>query len=244
MRISGEVAVERVGVSRFGAIVELLPNRASEFVDDLPRVDEVERAHAFLRNACRLVQEGEVCLDLPRRSRTLHLDRDRPAVREGCAMHLADGRRRDRPLVELQEQALEREAELFLDHLLDVGEREGADVVLQAAELGDDVRRQDVRPRRQELAELHERRAELVEHLPQVLSALRRLPVDDVDARAAPREEVGQPMRVEPVAEAVPDGDLRDLRQPSEILGRGLGHRLSVTSRERGAAAASGPPAA
>ena len=39
------------------------------------------------------------------------------------------------------------------------------DALLEAAELGDDVRRHDVGPRGEQLAELHEGRAELVQHL-------------------------------------------------------------------------------
>ena len=62
-------------------------------------------------------------------------------------------------------------AELLADRALDVRERERAHVVLQAAQLGDDVGRDDVRPRREQLPELDERRAELVEHLAQVPAA-------------------------------------------------------------------------
>src|SRR5439155_10863362 len=128
-------------------------------------------------------------------------------------------------LLELDEELLERQAELFSDHLLDIRERERTNVVLEAAKLRDDVRRQDVRPGREQLAELDERRPELVEHLAQVLTALRRLPVE-VDARTASRKQVGQPVGVEPVAEPVSDRDLRDLRQAAEIPGgRRLGHR-------------------
>ena len=81
-------------------------------------------------------------------------------------MDLADRRGRHRHRVELEEQPLDRLAEALLDHLRRLLVRERRDVVLEAAELGDDVRRQDVRPHREELAELDERRAELVEHLP------------------------------------------------------------------------------
>ena len=89
-------------------------------------------------------------------------------------MHLADGRGGDRLLDELDEEPLDRLAQLLRDHLLDLGERERADVVLELSQLDDDVRRHDVRPRGQELAELHERRPELVERLPQAPTALGR----------------------------------------------------------------------
>ena len=90
-------------------------------------------------------------------------------------MHLADRRGGDRLALELEEQPVERVAEVLLDHLLGLLERERPHVVLQPAQLGDDVRRHHVGAGREQLAELHERRPELVEHLAQVLPALRRL---------------------------------------------------------------------
>ena len=120
----------------------------------------------------RLVQQREVGLDLARRARALHLDRDAVAVREHGAVHLADRGGRHRRLLELEEEPLDRLVELLLDRLLRQLERERADVVLEAAQLGDDVRRQDVRPHREQLAELDERRPELVEHLAQAPAAL------------------------------------------------------------------------
>jgi hypothetical protein len=44
-----------------------------------------------------------------------------------------------------------------------------------------------------------------------MLATLRRLPVD-LDPGTSPREKIGQPVSLEPVAEAVPHGDLSDLR--------------------------------
>ena len=121
------------------------------------------------RAAC--YEQLDVALDLPRRVRPLHLDDDLPAVRQHRAVHLADRRGRDRLLLELEEQPLDRLPELLADRALDVLERERAHVVLQRPELGDDVRRNDVGPGREQLAELHERRAELVEHLAQMTAA-------------------------------------------------------------------------
>ena len=131
------------------------------------------------------------------------------------------------------EQALERLAQVFADDALDVLVGERAHVVLEAAQLGDDVGRQHVRPHRQELAELDERRPELVEHFPQVLAALGRRALDERRTATA-RQEVGQAVPFEEVAEAVPDGDLCDLRQTSEVacaLGR-LGHDLQCSTRK------------
>ena len=171
MRVAGEMLVEGVGVARLEPVVELLADRARELVDELARVDEVERADPLLREPRRLLEELDVALDLARRVRPLHLDDDATAVRQRRAMHLADRRRGERLLLELEEEPLDRLAELLADRALDVGERERPHVVLQRAQLGDDVRRDDVRPRREELAELHERRAELVQHLAQLAAA-------------------------------------------------------------------------
>ena len=169
VRMAGEVLVERVGVSPLEPVVELLPDRPRELVDDVVRVDEVERADPLLGEARRLVHQREVGLDLLRRVRPLHLDDDLPAVRE---------RRARAPDRSTPPRAAPRRTRVnsrsigwprsSCDHPLDIGERERPDVVLEASQLADDVGRHDVRPRREQLAELHERRAELVEHVAQV----------------------------------------------------------------------------
>ncbi len=167
----GEVAEEALGVSCLVPVVELLADRAGELVDDLARVDEVEHPYPLLCQSRRLVHQLEIGLDLARSVRPLHLDGDSPAVRQHRAVHLADRGSRDRVGVELEEEPLDRLPELLSDHPLDLGERNGPHVVLEPAQLGDDVRRDDVWARREQLAELDERRAELVEHLPQVTAA-------------------------------------------------------------------------
>ena len=232
MRVAGPVAAEAVGVPPFRAVVELRADRAGELVDERARVDEVERANAFLRDARRLVEKREVGLDLPRRARPLHLHCDALAVRKRRAVHLPDRRGCDRRRVEGAERALERQAELGLDDLLDLLERERPHVVLQRAKLGDDVRRHDVGPRRENLAELHERRPELVEHLAQVHAAL--VGGDRHGRSALPeRQQVGQLVLLDEVAEPVADCDLRDLRQAPEVaLLRPRRHGVSVARRE------------
>ena len=112
MRIPGEVLVELLGVSGLDAIVELLPDRARELVDNRHRVDELERSHPLAREPGELIHELEVGLDLARGIRPLHLDDDAAAVRKHGAVHLADRRGRDRHLVELEEELLEGEPEV------------------------------------------------------------------------------------------------------------------------------------
>jgi len=188
------------------SVVELLADRASELVDDLVRVDEVERVDALLRKLCGLVHQREVGLDLARCVRTLHLDDDTAAVRQRRAMHLPDRRGSERLRIEVGEQPLDRLTELLLDRLLDLRVRERPHVVLQAAQLGDDVRRHDVGARREQLAELDERRPELVEHLAQVPAA--RRPLDS---------GIRRPPALDRVPEAVAHRDLGDLAQATEV---------------------------
>src|SRR5439155_19454906 len=145
---------------------------------------------------------------------------------EDGAVHLPDRRGRQWALLELEEQPLDRLAEVLADDALDVRERERAHVVLQAAELRDDVGRDDVRAGREELPELDEGRAELVEHLAQVPAPRttgRTVAVGD-DGRAAPAP-------VEHVAEAVLRHDLRDLAQPAEVPLGARRHWRSVARR-------------
>ena len=185
-------------------VVELLPDRAAELLDERLRVDEVEGAHALADDAGGRPHQLEVRLDLAGRLRPLHLDDDLVARRQRRAVHLADRRGGDRHLVEREERLLERQAHLLLDHPPHVGERDRRHVVLQAAELGDDVGRHHVGPGGEELAELDEGRAELVEHLAQAPAAVGELRV----VVAAPP--------VDQVAEAVARGDAPDLGQPAD----------------------------
>ena len=74
-------------------------------------------------------------------------------------MHLCDRGRRDR-LAERDEQALKRPAEGLLDRRDGDGATEGRHAVLQCFELAHHLRADDVRPRREELSELHVGRPE------------------------------------------------------------------------------------
>ena len=129
-------------------------------------------------------------------------------------MHLADRRRRERREVELEERAIHPQVELRLDDVAHLLERDWRRVVLQAAKLGDDVRRDDVGTRREELPELDERRPELVEHRAQALATVRG---GRGVRRSRRRDEVAQPVSAEEVAEAVARRHLCDLGQTPEV---------------------------
>ena len=109
-------------------------------------------------------------------------------------------------------------AELFDDRPLDVRVRERTNVVLQRAQLENDVRRHHVRAHREQLPKLHEGWAELVEHLAQMTTPRCRSAL--VGRAAAP---------VDRVAESMPHRDLSDLTQPPDVqLSVTRGHGLSV----------------
>jgi hypothetical protein len=165
----------------------------------------------------------EVRLDLPRRIRPLHLDDDVLAVRQRRAVNLPDRGSRDRLLVELRERPRDREPEILLDHPLDVRERHGRDVVLELTELVDDVERHQVRPRGEKLAELDERRAELIEHLSQPPAAIGGARV----LRPAPA--------IDHVPEPVTRRDPPDLGEAGDVALRSLvdAHRWSVACPHR-----------
>ncbi len=143
-------------------------------------------------------------------------------------MHLPDRRSGHGLALELEEEPLDRVAEILLDHTLCVLERERTHVVLEPAQLGDDVGRDDVRTGRQELAELDEGRPELVEELAQVPAALGRARLlcsgGEPGLRRAAGQQVGELVRLEEVAEAVTDHHLGDLGQAAERSGCGLRH--------------------
>src|SRR6266480_1389870 len=202
---------------------------------------EIKRPDPLLGEAGRLVEQRDVGLDLARRVGTLNLDRDALAVRKHGVVYLPDRGRRSRLLVELEEGLLDGYAELLRDHAFDVGERDRPHVVLKLLQLEHDVGRNDVGTGREQLAELDEGRAELVEHLPQTAAPIRgRL---DATVPADPRDEIGQAVALEEVAESMLDRDLRDLGEAADVARGRTGHAVSLT-RARYAASRPAAPAA
>ena len=110
--------------------------------------------------------------------RPLHLDHDLFAGDEPGRVHLRDRRRRDRLLVEAANTVVERAAEVDLDDGADVVERLGRHPVAQQLELGDQLVGEQPLAARDDLAELHVGRAEVLERLAQ--------PAGDPGARLRP----------------------------------------------------------
>ena len=89
-------------------------------------------------------------------------------------MHLRDRRARDRRLVERPEDFIHRLAVQPGERGLDLGERKRRHAVLELRELVGDVRRQEIAPGGEHLAELDEDRTELLECQAQTLRTRRR----------------------------------------------------------------------
>src|SRR5262245_2085235 len=226
-----EVPVEHLGVSRFVPVVELEPDRARELVDEVLRIHELEGLDALLEESRGLVEESEVRLDLLGGRRALHLDRHFLPVREHRPMHLADRGRGERREVELEEGAVHAQVELGLDDLLHLLERDRRRVVLEISKLRDDVRGDHVRTRREQLPELHERRAELVQHGAETPAAIGR----GRDLPVLTWREVTEAVSAQDVAEAVACRHLRDLGETPEVPRRAVVRRRHAADCRAGA---------
>ena len=167
----------------------------------------------------RLVEETEVGLDLPGRRRSLHLDGDLLPVRQHRAVHLADRRRRERREVELEERPLERQVELGLDDLADLLEGNGetaswsprSSATMSGGMTSGRVERSwpnltNVGPSSSSISRSRRPRSDAV--------------AEGVAVGA--RGEVAEAVSAQEVAEAVPRGDLRDLRKAAEVARRPL----------------------
>ena len=113
-------------------------------------------------------QHLQVDLDALPHAGPLDFDRHFGAVAQHRAVDLGHRRRRQRLLVERLEQLVDRRLQLGLDDLHDAFGRHRLDGVLQSRQGVDVVRRQQVRPRAQQLAELDEARPELFERAGQL----------------------------------------------------------------------------
>src|SRR5690606_4900228 len=85
-------------------------------------------------------------------------------------VHLCNGGCRDRLLVELGEELLERAPQFILDRLLGVLEGEGLQSILQFREVGRHLFADEIRPGSQELTELDAARAQLGQGIGQLLA--------------------------------------------------------------------------
>lgn len=105
--------------------------------------------------------------------RPLDLDRDVDdvvSVAESPFVDLRDGGAREGRRVDLFVEVGDGAAQVLFDLELDLRPGDGLDVVLQDLELGDHVAGDEVRARRGDLTELHERGPEVLQHEAQALT--------------------------------------------------------------------------
>ena len=178
-------------IGRFLRKIELALQRLRELPEHALDVDDLlkRRARGGFRHEG--LEQREVLLDLAARVRPLHLHDDAITADERRAMHLADGAGGQSLRLDRVEDVLPGNAELLLHDRDDLGLAHRRHFVLQRGELRDELRRQEIGARREDLPELGESGPELLERGAQALG----LPLP---ARGAVRvglvEELLQPM--------------------------------------------------
>ena len=131
--------------------------------DDGREVDKPAQPVAMLGLLRKELEQAEVAHDLLLRALPLHLDDDALAALERRGMHLADRPGGERLRVDALEHVLPRHTELPLHDGHDLTPGHRRHVVLELRELGDELGRQQVWTSGEDLAELGERRAKLLE---------------------------------------------------------------------------------
>jgi hypothetical protein len=160
-RIRLEHLTHPIDVPGLLAEVELALQRLRKVLEDRRHIDHLPERRSVLGLLREQLEEREVLHDVFACRRALHLHHDPASVRERRSVHLRDrssghGRRFDR-----LEHVLPRHPELFFHDPNDLCLGERRNVVLQRRQLFDELRRQQVWSRRQDLPELGERRTEL-----------------------------------------------------------------------------------
>ena len=154
-----------------GAEIELTPDGSVELTHDAHRVHEFEFGDGGSGATGKEVEDVEVALNLGLDAGPLHLDDDLFArATEQSAVDLRDARAGERQLLEHREDLLHRPAKLRLDDGTDIGKGHRRDIVLKLLELLDDVVGDQIAAGGEDLAELHEGGAELLEHHADALS--------------------------------------------------------------------------
>ena len=213
--------------SRFSASIRKSSSARSdvpELVDDRRQVDHPADAIGARERAVTRPSSTRSWSISGRRAGPLHLHDDAPPVGERGAVHLTDGAGRERTRIDGAEHVLPRDAELLLHHRDDLGLAHRRDRRLQRAELLDVLGRDEIRSRRQHLAELAERGSELLERLAQLL---RRLLV--VRAGAARGRRCPGPPRVRAPARSPEPGRRGGRRRRSRVARPGAPVFTTVT---------------
>ena len=223
------VLAELLDVPRLVLEIELEEHRLLELGDDAGRRVDAGFLDDAFEEAGQIGKQIGVAADLHFDAGPLHLDHHLLAGRKPGAMHLGDGSGCERLGIDLGEQLAPGLLQPLLDEAQDLLEREGRRAVLQGRKLGDEIGRNHVRPRGEDLAELDEGRSQLGERVAKPARARRpklrrRRTLGDL----APPERFPEARAVEQLAEAVLDDDLADLPQPLQVPD-GLDHPRSLS---------------
>ena len=201
-REAAERLADALDVLRLELEVELPAQRVGEVLDRGRDVDDLAERRAVRGLVGEELEEAQVAIDVVLRGGTLHLDDHALSVLEHGSVHLPDRARGERLGLDAREYVLPGNAELLLHDADDLGLAHGRDAVLERGELGDGFRREQVGARGEDLAELREGRAELLERLAEPAGAGFRgvgvaprlgeavLPEDARDPRRAPEQPV------------------------------------------------------
>src|SRR6266566_1637231 len=154
-----------IDVRRLLLEIELALERVRKVLDDCRQVDDPPERLPALGLLGEQAEQPEVAHDLVAGAGPLHLDDDALAALQRRLVHLADRASGERLGIDRGEDVLPGDAELFLHHLHDLGLRQRRDIVLERRELDDELGRQEIGTCREDLAQLRERRAKLLERV-------------------------------------------------------------------------------
>ena len=162
------------GVGAFALEVQFGGQGGLDLVHHQLRADPVGIGMGAVDQRGQRAQQGDVGGDLLLDARAQHLDHHLAPVAQARAMHLGDRGRSQRRGVEAGEGLGHRPAQRLLDDLPGRIAIEGCDLVLQQGQFFGDVRRHQVAPGGQDLPELDEDRAQLLQGQAQARTARQR----------------------------------------------------------------------
>ena len=164
-RTAGVAGSEALQVPGLDGEVELVFGRAHQLVDEVFHRQARRAARDLAVKLHEALHDGEVLRDLLDHARALHLHRhDPPASRQHGTVHLRDGGRPQRRVVEFGKGLLQRAAQLGGHFLLHHIESQRLALGAQRPEGLAVLDGQHVRMRRGDLTELDEGGAEVFEH--------------------------------------------------------------------------------
>ena len=208
-RLVGEVLGEALGVAALAQVIQLVAHGIGELLDHLLQVLEDRRVDAARRQVRQVAQDLQIQLNLAGDAGLLDLDHHLAAIAQRGGVDLADRGAGQRRMVEAGEDALGRRAQLGLQQRRDLGVRHRRQAVLQRRERLDVGVRQDIGAGAEDLAQLDEGGAKLLQRQAQRLRAAARVERLGHGHGAAPHQQ----------AEAVAREHRDDLPLPPQPAG-------------------------